>query len=585
MKRLTEIISLFCISLLLFFVFTLPVEAQISQAVYDVIEELDVKTTMRDGVRLSTNIYRPDTEGKFPVLLMRTPYGNGGSGHRQGYFFAERGYAVVIQDCRGRYESEGVFDPMQAERIDGYDTQQWIGSQSWCNGKIGTFGASYVGFTQWISAPLQSDYLVTMVPVVTVADFYNTAYYGGAFRLRMWTSWGYMMSAPYNFNPGRIGKEIDTINKSLPLIEQDRNLGWKVTFLHDWLLHPEPDKYWDKIRIKDGYKKIKASAFNIGSWFDICLSGTLENFVKMTSPDIKPEIRAKQKLLIGPWTHRVTRDGKVGTLDFGKDAIVNMQDVQLKWFDSNLRGIDTGIVNEPPVKIFVMGENVWRYENEWPLTRADYQKYYLSSGGYANSLKGDGVLSLQIPEYTQQDTFTYNPENPVPSTADGSSFRPMAHGPTDHRPIEKRNDVLVYSTPPLTDDIEVTGPVKVILYAASSSINTDFTAKLLDVFPDGRAMYLCDGIIRASFRNPGEPLSNIKPDKIYKYNIDLWATSNVFKKGHRIRVEISSSNFPRFDRNLNTGKFFATDTTCVKAKQTIYHTREYPSCIILPVIE
>jgi|WetSurMetagenome_2_1015567.scaffolds.fasta_scaffold04214_2 uncharacterized protein len=546
-----------------------------SMPVYKIIEELDVKVTMRDGVKLSTNIYRPDAPGKFPALLMRSPYGNGGTGNSEANFAASRGYVVVLQDTRGRYESEGVFDAMQPEALDGYDTQQWVGQQSWCNGKIGTFGGSYVGFTQWMPASLQSPYLVTMIPVVTFSDFHDVVYQDGAFRLELFGPWSFEMTHPYNVNQDTIGKYTDKILMSLPLIDLDKKLGWKIPFLRDWLSHPEHDLYWNRTTVGDNYPKIKASVYNIGGWYDILLKGTINNYLKMTSSVIDPEIRKKQKLLIGPWVHD---EGKrlVGEMDFGETAVLNEPELMIRWFDNQLKGIDNGANEEPPVKIFVMGVNQWRFENEWPLARTDYQKFYFHSQGKANTLSGDGSMDTKMSKDLTVDKFIYDPKNPV------STIGSM--GPYDQRQVEVRKDVLVYTTVPLKEDIEVTGPVEVIVYASSSALNTDFTAKLVDVYPDGRAIRICEGIIRADHRNPSIPPSNIKPGKVYNYTIDLWATSNLFRKDHKIRVEISSSNFPRFDRNLNTGNYFATDTTIMKAEQIIYHSSEYPSCIVLPVI-
>jgi len=297
--------------------------------------------------------------------------------------------------------------------------------------------------------------------------------------------------------------------------------------------------------------------------------------MRMTAEDIDLEIRAKQKLLMGPWVHG-SESRMTGDLDFGEDADFDTRELKLRWYDSQLKGRDNGIMQEPPVRIFVMGENVWRYENEWPLARTAYREYYFHSSGNANTLGGDGTIDTDVPKKETPDTFVYDPENPV--------ITPGRDEPIDQREVEARKDVLVYSTGLLKENLEVTGPVKVVLYASSSAINTDFTAKLVDVYPDGRAIRLCEGIIRASFRNPEAPPSAIQPNKVYKYNISLWSTSNLFKEGHQIRVEISSSNFPRFNRNLNTGIFPAIDTTSEKATQTIYHSKEYPSCIVLPVI-
>ena len=564
------IIALFCCQLLI------SQTRHSDSSLPGIIEELDVKVTMRDGVRLSTNIYRPDAPGKFPVLLMRSPYGNGSAGNTEAAYAVNRGYVVVLQDTRGRYESEGIFDAMQPEALDGFDTQQWVGAQPWCNGKIGTFGGSYVGYTQWMPAPLRSQYLVTMFPVVTFSDLHDVVYQNGAFRLELFGPWSFEMSHPYNVPLDSIEKQSGKIMMSLPLIDMDKMLGWKIPNLRDWMMHPEHDLYWDRTSIGDGYSKINASVFAIGGWYDILLKGTIDNFLKMTSPCITPEIRNKQKLLIGPWVHDEGKR-KVGELDFGEEAVLDEPELMLRWFDNQLKGIDNGIVEEPPVKIFVMGENKWRFENEWPLARTIYQNYYFHSRGNANTLTGDGFLDMNLSKEKTSDKFIYDPENPARTVG--------SMGPYDQLEVEKRTDVLVYSTPPLKNDIEVTGPVFAIVFASSSARNTDFTAKLVDVYPDGRAIRICEGIIRADHRNPSVPPSNIEPGKIYKYKIDLWATSNVFKKDHQIRVEISSSNFPRFDRNLNTGNYFATDTDWVKAEQIIYHDEEYPSCIVLPVIK
>ncbi len=547
----------------------------VSEASYQVTEELDVKVTMRDGVRLSTNIYRPEADGRFPVLLARSPYGNGGAGNRDAHYFASRGYVVVVQDTRGRYESEGIFDAFQSEAPDGFDTQQWIGKQSWCNGKIGTFGGSYVGFTQWMPAALQPPYLVTMLPTVTFSDFHDVVYQNGAFRLDLFTPWSIEMTHPYSVTYGYVAERMDSVLMSLPLIEQDRAMGWRISFLRDWLSHPAHDLYWDRTSVGDAYVRIGASVCNIGGWYDILLEGTINNYLKMTAPEIDPEIRKKQRLLIGPWIHSMGKR-EVGELDFGEEAVFNSAGFRLRWFDSQLKGMDNGVMEEPPVRIFVMGINQWRFENEWPLARTDYRKYYFHSKGNANTLDGDGKLDTKPLKKESPDQYVYDPADPVPTIG--------TMGPYDMRSVEERQDVLVYTGPPLQKALEVTGPVKAVIYASSSAVNTDFTAKLVDVYPDGRAIRICEGIIRTDHRDPDAPPSHIVPGKIYEFHINLWATSNVFLENHRIRVEISSSNFPRFDRNLNTGLYFATDTTMIKAEQVIYHNTGYPSHVLLPVI-
>ena len=441
---------------------------------------------------------------------------------------------------------------------------------------IGTSGGSYVGFTQWMPAPLASPYLKTMIPAVTFSNLHDVVFQDGAYFLQLFSPWSFEMTKPAMVSMDYVQDRTDSVLFTLPLIDQDIAMGWRISFLRDWLSHPESDKYWEETEVGDHYTDIRTSSYNIGGWYDILLGSTIDNYKKMTDASISTDIRNKQKLLIGPWIHNWNQE-RVGEMDFGQEASINTKDMFLRWFDSQLKGIDNGIMEEPPVRIFVMGANSWRNENEWPLARTKYTNYYFHSKGNANTLSGNGLLNTKPAGKEAEDRYTYDPADPV-WTVGGM-------GPYDQTKMEEREDVLVYSTPVLKKDTEVTGPVKVILYASSSAVNTDFTAKLTDVYPDGRSMRICEGIIRASYRNKGEAPSNIEAGKVYEYTIDLWATSNLFKKGHMMRVEISSSNFPRFDRNLNSGNYFATDTTMVKANQVIYHNREYPSCIVLPVIE
>ncbi len=572
------------IFLLLFAVSFLDAEER-SLPRYTVVEELDVRVPMRDGVCLSTNISRPREPGKYPVLLCRTPYGNGGPGSGEAKFFVERGYVFVNQDTRGRYESEGVFYPVVNEGPDGIDTIEWIVKQPWCNGKVGMHGGSYVGMTQWMPALKGEPHLVSMFPAVPYTEHYSVSFQNGAFRMRMFTSWYTMMTAPYEFKAEEFTKkDIDTANRSLPLIEQDMKIGWRMPFLRDIMNHPEDDAYWSPMRFEGNYGNVRAAIYTIAGWYDLFTAQNLQSFMEMTGPGISAAVRAKQKIIVGPWGHGTWGTSKLGDLDFGKYAVLDTREMMLRWFDATLKGIDTGILKEPPVKIFVMGDNVWRFEHEWPLKRTIYTKYYFHSAGGANTKDGDGSLGTAAQKNEPADRFVYDPDSPVPSTPDSSVFDDFKNYPFDFCHMEGRPDILVYSTPPLEKDTEVTGPIQIVLFAASSATNTDFTGRLLDVYPDGRAIAIRDGIIRASFRNGPVKTSNIRPGEVREYRIDLGPTSNVFKKGHRIRVEVSSSNFPRFDRNLNTGGDFATETKWVKAEQTVYHTQERPSYIVLPVI-
>jgi uncharacterized protein len=572
-------------------------EARLSKPTYKLKLEHHARVPMRDGVELSADIYRPDADGKFPVLLLRTPYSNNTPGAvDQSRFFAERGYAVVQVDVRGRYDSAGTFYAFRHEPNDGFDTDEWVGKQPWSNGKIGTFGGSYVGFTQLSQAIRQSKFLTTMIPFVTTLDIYgNWIYTGGAFQYGCALPWGGL------FIDGRVNQEYLAYNwpvalKHLPIGTADEAVGRRNQHYRDWVAHPTRDSYWDTISFERSQDLVEVPMLNVGGWYDIFLAGMMNDQIEIAKRGKTEAARRGKRVMVGPWVHGVgTRDNvraeapsQTDRVDFGPNATVDMLRVQLRWFDYWLKGMNTGVAEEPPVKIFVMGENTWRFENEWPLARTTYTNYYLQSGGKANTLHGDGVLALEPPSSgAPTDTFTYDPANPVPTLGGNNCCRsdivPM--GAFDQRGAERRDDVLVFTSPELTQPVEVTGPITMKLFASTSAADTDWTAKLVDVHPSGFAQNIQDGIIRARYREAvGKPAKMIEAGKVLEYTIDLWVTSNVFLPGHRIRVEISSSNFPRFDRNLNTGEDPATGTRMVKAMQTIHHSRQYPSHIVLPVI-
>ncbi|RJP34484.1 MAG: CocE/NonD family hydrolase [Candidatus Omnitrophota bacterium] len=545
---------------------------------YEVEVRKNVMIPMRDGVKLAANIFLPQAEGPFPTILMRTPYGKG---EGEGDFYASKGYAYVTQDARGRFDSEGVWDPFLADGQDGFDTQEWIGAQSWCNGKIGTTGGSYVGFTQWTSAPYASKYLKTMVPVVPLSNPYHEGMYvGGAFQLSLSMGWGTLVTQPAGTNP-----PIDWPKAflHLPLQTWDTFIGREVGFLRDWVAHPTYDEYWKKRGVDDRYGDIAVPILNIGGWYDIFSKATLDQVDRVRHESKNFPMRRNQFAVIGPWTHGISRDGKVGEMDFSANAVFDLHEIQFKWFEYWLNGKETGVEDWPPYYLFIMGENQWRGENEWPLKRTQFTNYYLHSKGKANSRNGDGVLNTHPPLDEPADTFVYNPDDPAPTHGGNNLFGPKA-GPYDQSTIEEREDVLVYTSEPLNEALEVTGPVKMVLHASTSAKDTDFTAKLVDVHPDGKAINLCDGILRARFRESFTDPTLIQPHQVYRYEIDLWVTSNVFLPGHRIRVELSGSNFPRFDRNPNTGNPFGSDTVVEKATQIIQHNEEYPSHLVLPVI-
>jgi uncharacterized protein len=539
--------------------------------------EPDVMVPMRDGTKLAANIFRPKADGRFPVILMRTPYGKPDEKWGEAKRYVAAGYALVAQDCRGRGKSEGLWDPFRYDVEDGFDTQEWVGQQAWCNGDIGTSGGSYVGWTQWAAAPKASRHLKAMVPVVPFGNSYDLAYSGGAFQLALLMGWGSAVGG-VTLSPDKLTQAY----RHLPLSTFGDQFEKKVPYLDDWIRHSNYDDYWKQRGIDYRYAEVTVPALNIGGWYDIFSKTTIElvNQVRALSRD--RAVRRNEFVVIGPWTHGVgTR--KVGELDFGPDAALNIGDLQFKWFEYWLKGHETGVQDWPACYLFVMGENRWRGENEWPLKRTKFTSYFLHSTGHANSAEGDGALGTASPEDEKSDHFIYDPNDPVPSVG-GNNLVGATAGPYDQAKVETRQDVLVYSSAPLGEDTEVTGPVKLILWAASDARDTDFTAKLIDVDSDGKAYNLCDGILRARYRQDREKPALLEPGQVDRFEIDLWVTSNLFRRDHRIRVEVSSSNFPRFDRNPNTGHPFGADAELVSAKQTILHDREHPSHLLLPII-
>ncbi|MBN2593536.1 MAG: CocE/NonD family hydrolase [Sedimentisphaerales bacterium] len=558
-----------------------------AEKTFEVDVRTEVKIPMRDGVELSANIFLPKAEGKYPVILIRSPYGKGNEKHGDGLFYAGRGYVVVSQDCRGKGSSQGQWEPFANERNDGVDTQKWLLEQPWCSGSIGTAGGSYVGFTQWISAPNAGDHLKAMFPVVPLVDTYGDGVYiDGALNFALMMGWGSMVA----LKPGELvamftWKEQDWNKafRTLPLNEWDSVLGRKIQYLRDWVAHPHFDEYWAARGIRGQWQDITVPSCSVGGWYDIFSRSVIEHVNAVRAESRSQDARKHQHLIMGPWAHGISQDGKVGDLNFGKESVINLRELQTKWFDYWLRGEKTGADTWPAFRIFVMGRNQWRDESQWPLERTKYTPYYFHSEGAANTVEGDGKLTTEKPSAEPSDEFVYDPNDPIP-TAGGCNLVGCPAGPRDQSEVEKRNDVLVFTSEVLKNELEVTGPIKVVLYAASTAKDTDFTAKLLDVHPDGSPFNLCDGVVRAGYRDSKSEPSLIEPGKVYRYEIDLWVTSNAFLAGHKIRVEISSSNFPRFDRNLNTGEPFGTGTKFIRATQTIYHDKERPSHILLPVI-
>ncbi len=579
-----------------------------TETINDVVVEHNVPAAMRDGTVLRADVYRPAGGKKYPVLLQRTPYDKSflpwATLTLDPIKAARSGYVVVIQDVRGRWESEGAkFCPYRDEFVDGYDTVEWAALLPYSNGNVGMYGYSYCGMTQWQAASTQPPHLKAIFPFSAAMDFFGRR--GGALDLAIVIGWILRLAGPNAIMREKVDTKefmalvgaidrIEDVFRALPLedISATKLGGGFAPYFYDVLRHDTYDDFHKKLSMIDKHKRVQVPALIFAGWYDALLDCDLQHFALTQREAESPIARESSCLVVGPWSHLGILDS-VGQLNFGLAASTASLELKgdltsqaLRWFDYWLKGIQNKVDEEPPVKLFIMGDNVWRYENEWPLPRARYIAFYFHSEGKANSLHGDGVLSPIPPEEESEDHFTYDPTNPVP-TRGGNHILPMYYprGPISQLDVEERRDVLVYTSDVLSKDIEVTGPVVVKLYAASSATDTDFTAKLVDVYPDGRAYNIVDGIIRARYRNgPEVPPTLIPPNTAVEYTIDLWSTSNVFKQGHRIRVEVSSSNFPRFDRNPNTGELPHKGTSMRCALQTVFHDAQRPSHIVLPTI-
>lgn len=567
-----------------------PKQVHVSIRSSAIVQELNVRIPMRDGVTLSADIYRPVTTEPVPSVLIRTPYtkaselaplstaSNSGTYGEQGRWWVEHGYAFVVQDVRGRGDSDGIFYPLVNEAADGFDTLTWLGERSWSTGRIGMIGSSYLGWVQVYAAGELNPYLKAIVPAVTPPDpdRHFPLRYGAAFlQGAAWLA-GIDGHTPQNPLPTDI---TEIAYQGLPLVMLDARLGRNLPAWRDWVTHPPGDSYWLAQSYQDKLRRSKIPMLHVTGWYDTVATGTTENFLNM-SQGADSQARACQRMLIGPWMHHVSASRQLGSIDFGQQAIIDFRSVQRRWFDHWLVGLDNGVDREPRVRLFVMGANRWMNEDEWPIARTTFVKYYLHSRGKANTRWGDGQLGLTIPTAECADRFRYDPRDPVPFVRDEA----LAElGPHDFRSVETRPDVLVYTSEPMTEPTLVCGPLRVKLFAASSAVDTDWTARVLNVWPDGFAQQLSYGIVRSRYRCYGKQ-ELLKPHEAYEYDIDVWATCVELQPGHRVRLEISSSAFPWFDRNLNTGDKPGMGTESVVAEQTVLHGGRQASYLLLPIV-
>lgn len=544
-----------------------------------------VMVPMRDGVLLATDVYRDPSLKQAPVLLMRTPY-NKDRVKKSAERFAAAGYVAVVQDCRGKFQSEGVFYPYDNEGRDGYDAIEWLGKQPWCNGRIGMWGASYVGATQWLAANERPPGLMTIAPTATFSSFYRNLYLGGAMRLSLITRW-----ASGNSQKPEDATVTDDWRKTLlhlPMSEIDEQIGWSIPWLEGMLTHPEHDGYWKPTELTAEIVDLKLPMQHIVGYYDFFSRETVGNFARMQQQARDPETRQRQQLILGPWDHGSIGRAKVGDVDFGENAVINKDGENLKWFERYLK---TDAANPPavavPVKYFSMGDNVWREAQTWPPQGFTPTAFYLHSEGGANTGAGNGRLDICPPVTAEPaDSFQADPADPAPACP-VTEKRPLiaaTWAPVDQRPIEKRNDVLVYTSEAYTEPLTFAGNAQAKLYVSADTPDADWVVKLIDVHPDGFAQNLAVGILRGRFRDSELKPTVLHPGEEYEITVDLGPIAAQIGAGHRLRVDICGAYFPLFDRNPNTGEGPFGKGTKV-ATEKVYHDAVRPSRIILPCRE
>lgn len=526
---------------------------------------------MRDGITLSADIWHPVGGDAAHAVLTRTPYNkNSAEVAARGRMFAEHGYAFVMMDVRGRGDSDGLFTPYRNDAQDGVDTIAWLAEQQWCSGKVATLGGSYGGLIQWLTAVHRPPALAAMIAMVSPSDPFVEFPTGT--NVPMMISW-------HRLTAGRMRQHLDDVDwasvyEHLPLMTMDEAAGFRAEGWRDEQAHPTLDEYWQAVSYQDRLGELGVPVLHISGWYDDEQIGTPRNFAGMVAGGA-----GGQQLLMGPWGHAINTTRKLGEVDFGVSSLIDLEAYWVRWLDAQLNAAPW---DDPPVRIFVMGVNEWRDEQTWPPATMTPTPFYLHSGGRANSRLGDGTLSWEAPTSDEpDDNYEYSPERPVPFLTGITSAQ--VGGPDDYSAVELRGDVLVYTSEPLTEPVELIGPVRLVLWASSTASDTDFTGKLLDVHPTGMAQRLVDGMVRARFREGFDKERLLEPGSVQRYDIDLWHTAHVFAPGHRIRVEVASSAFPKYDRNLNTGEPLATSTRMTTASQLVHHDAQRPSHLVLPV--
>lgn len=569
-----------------------------------VVLKKNIMAKMRDGVRLAGDLYRPDTKEKYPVIIMRTPYNKDGmeqcKDYSNPYRLAERGYNVFIQDTRGCYMSEGILKSTgESEINDGYDTVEWAAVQSWSNGKVGMYGLSYFGYTQLAAAEQRPPHLIAICPFemsglypfsvgksLTMNSHHLVWLYGQTLGMLDYMELSDEKREALRDKLKENMEQMPEFVKHLPLREIPAAYMEEFPLLMDFveiLDNIDNPKFKERIHNPLDFGNMNAAMLHLAGWFDSAHEGVVDNYEEALRKASTARMKKGQKMILGPWVHGGDFNGVIDHVDFGPEASGDAFGVAEKiyaWFDFWLKDIENDICKEAPIDIFVMGVNTWRKENEWPIKRTVYTDYYLHSNGKANTINGNGSLSKIPPETETEDRYTYDPGNPVPSLSrDYSGARVIQ----DLSELEQREDILVYTTDDLAFNMEITGHVRMMLYIETDVVDTDFVCRLMDIHPDGKRYAMSYGVIRARYRNSMKA-EFLEEGCVYELKVDMGTTSNVFLKGHRIGVEITSSSFPNIDRNLNTGAKIGAGTDYVSAHHKIYHNSLYPSRIILPVI-
>ena len=537
---------------------------------------------MRDGVTLTADLYRDDSVKEAPVILTRTPYDRTkqkGTGEK----WAKAGYIFIAQDCRGKFGSSGDFAPYNNEGQDGYDTIEWITRQSWCSGRVGMMGGSYVGAVQWQAAAENPPGLAAIAPQATWSSFYRNLYLGGSVRLSLIAGW------IAGNSPKPEGAKPNDFNKALlrlPLGEVDSAIGWEMPWLDAFLTHPQPDGFWTRLDLTSRLPELQLPALHVVGYYDFFSRESVDNFMIMQKQARDEKTRQQQRLILGPWDHGTVGKTKVADVEFGPEAAVDLFGIQLDWFDRHLKQDPAALAKPfPPVRYFSMGDNVWQDAQSWPPDGFKETPFFLRSDGKANTRKGNGRLTREAPDQDETaDTFRADPANPTPSTpiTEARPIKAAVWGPVDQSAIEDRDDVLVYTSEPMTAPLTFAGNAEAKLHVSTDTPDADWAVKLIDVHPDGFAQNIARGILRGRYRNSLLKPELMQPGQVYEITVDLGPVAATIAKGHQLRVDISGADFPLYDRNPNTAEGITSSKTAIATEQ-VHHKTGALSRIVLPV--